>query len=68
MMKNTMSEAAQQAATAILTSPTCTVAEALQLILQYVNDSEDRYPAAADYMKEVLTCLCDQITPEQALG
>jgi len=68
MMKNTMSEAAQSSAAAILTSSTCTVAEALQVILQYVNDSEDRYPEAADYMKQVLTCLCDQITPEQALG
>jgi len=67
-MKNTMSEAVQSAAAMILTEATCPLSESLQMILQYVNDSEDRYPAAADYMREVLTCICDQITPEQALG
>jgi hypothetical protein len=70
MMKNEyiQSEAAKSSAAEILKGAEVPVSESLQMILQYINDSEDRYPEAADYMKEVLACLCDQITPEQALG
>jgi hypothetical protein len=65
MMKNTMSEAAQSAAAAILTSATWPLDEALQYIQMYITDNEDKHPAAAGYMKEVLTCLCAQITCDQ---
>lgn len=56
-----VSEAAQSAATAILTSAACTVAEAIQYILMYIADNENRHPAAASYMQEVLDSLCSQI-------
>jgi hypothetical protein len=68
MMKTTTSEAASHFAHAILTGAEVPVSESLQMILQYIHDTEDQYPVAADFMKQALTCLCDQITPEQALG
>ena len=68
MIKNAMTEAAKQAAATFLTDRACTVNEGLQYILQYIQDGEGKYPEATDFMKEVLAILCDQITPEQALG
>lgn len=66
MMTNTQkSEATKTAANAFLAGTTYPVSETLQHILQCIHDSEDQYPAGADFLKEFLTCLCDQITPEQ---
>ena len=69
MMTNAQkTEAAQNAATAFLANGACPVSEGLQYILMYIIENEDKYPGCADYMREVLACLCDQITPEQAFG
>ena len=65
MIKATFSTAVQNTAAQFLNKD---VNEGLQWILMYIAEIEDEYTPVADYMKQVLACLCDQITPEQALG
>jgi hypothetical protein len=64
MIKATFSTAVQNTAAQFLTKD---VNEGLQWILMYIAEIEDKHTPVADHMKQVLACLCAQITPEQAL-
>ena len=68
MMKNDDTQVvARNMAAMILTNPKDTLAETLQGILCYINENEDRFPAAATLMEAIFQNLCEALEPEQAV-
>jgi len=71
MMKNEyiQSEAVQFTAAEILKTPHVSVAESVQIILQYVSDNRDKWMTAAtvEYMEAVLELVCQACEPEQVV-
>jgi len=71
MMKNEyiQSEAAKSSAAEILKGGHVSVAEAVQIILQYISDNRDRanFAVGVSYMEEVLELVCQACEPEQVV-
>lgn len=68
MIKNEDTQAvARNMAAQILENPVCAQAETLQGILCYINENEDRFPAAAALMEAIFQVLCETLEPEQTV-
>ena len=70
MMKNESNlTAAQFAAAEILKGGHVSVAEAVQIILQYISDNRGRenFAAGVSYMESVLELVCQACEPEQVI-
>ena len=69
MIKNEyiQSEAAKSSAAEILKGGHVSVAEAIQIILQYISDNSGRanFDAGVSYMEAVLELVCQACEPEQ---
>jgi len=70
-MKNIyiQSEAVKSSAAEILKATHAPVAEAVQMILQYVSDNRDRenFAVGVAYMESVLELVCQACEPEQVV-
>ena len=64
-----LDEAAQSAAALILKAEHCSVAESVQLLLNYIAEHEGGYmmAAAVTYVEQILQGVLDAVEPEQAV-
>jgi len=64
-----LDEAAQAAVDQLLKAEHCSVAESVQLLLNYITEHEDGYSmqAAVTYVKQILQGVLDAVEPEQAV-
>jgi hypothetical protein len=70
MIKNESNlTAAQSSAAEILKGGHVSVAEAVQIILQYISDNRGRtnFAAGVSYMEEVLELVCQECEPDQVV-
>jgi len=71
MIKNDTAQesaSAQKMAAMILENPVCGLGETIQGILCYILEMQDSYPAAANYMEDVLQNLCNAVEPDQLVA
>jgi len=64
-----LDEAAQAAVSQLLKAEHCSVAESVQLLLNYITEHEDGYSmqAAVTYVKQILQGVLEAVEPEQAV-
>ncbi len=59
---------AQKMAAMILENGVCSLGETIQGILCYILETQDRYPAAASYMEDILQNLIELVEPDQLVA
>ena len=64
-----LDEAAQAAVSQLLKAEHCSVAESVQLLLNYIAEHKDGYSmqAAVTYVEQILQGVLDAVEPEQAI-
>ena len=65
MFKNEDTQIAQKMAAMILENPVEGLGETIQGFLCYITENQDRFPAAANLMEDILQNLCDTVEPDQ---
>lgn len=64
-----LDEAAQSAVSLLLKEEHCSVAESIQMLLNYIAENEDGYmrQASVSYVWQILQGVLDAVEPEQAV-
>jgi hypothetical protein len=67
MTNNTPSKAAQYCAEEILLAAHVSIGEALQILLNFIAEARTS-EASRIFAEEIISCVCTQIEPEQAIA